>query len=401
MTIEFKAHGNKCTIDCAYCYEAPMRLAGNVSKGGGYDMDLMLAEVDKAIDRKEAKDVVAFGGEALLLKKPDLERLFAHTVARGCNPGMQSNGALIDEDHIRMFKKYNVLCGISIDGPDEQNDLRFTVSKEKTRETTAKTIENIERLCREGVRVGIIMVLHKLNGSPKNLPKFKKFLRWLGDIGVGSGNIHMMEVDDSMVGALYQLSEQDNINAFVELSEFFEENHDMPAFTPFREMKGGIYYGAEMGTCTFKHCDVMNTQSVYGIEGNGEITNCGMVNKEGIDWVKSSDRQYTRTYILAETPPEHGGCKGCPYFSICTGYCPGSTIDDDWRNKTVFCSTLKGIFGFYEKKAESLGMPLWTKRSDVNEITARYIDTIKHGHYPPVSRIIFDHDNEKSSLTTT
>jgi len=47
-----------------------------------------------------------------------------------------------------MFKQYKVMVGISIDGPDSLNDVRWAGSLEKTREQTAKIEATIKRLLR-------------------------------------------------------------------------------------------------------------------------------------------------------------------------------------------------------------------------------------------------------------
>jgi uncharacterized protein len=388
MTLELKPHGNKCNVGCIYCYENAMREAGNLTKSPTYDLDLMFQRVDEAVAAGYAsKDLALFGGEALLLKKSDIRRVFEYAKSKRLHVGAQSNGVLFDDEHIALWKEFNATAGISIDGPEELNDLRLVGgSIPKTREATAKTIENIEKLRKAGVKTYAILTVHKLNGAPKHINKLIDFIRYLGDIGITEGNIHMLEVDSDIVSSLYKLTPEQNTEAFLTLAKFFSENRDLK-YSPFFEMIDAVS-GQDMVGCTFRSCDPMNTQAVYGIEGNGEISNCGMVNKEGIEWVKATDRQHLRNIMLYQVPPEDGGCKGCPYFTLCSGYCPGSSIDGDWRNKTIHCSTLKSLFAYYEEKCTAMMHEPFTKREDINEINLKYIDGLLQGKIISVPELL-------------
>ena len=60
-------------------------------------------------------------------------------------------------------------------------------------------------------------------------------------------------------------------------------------------------------------------------------SNCGRTNKDGVDYLKSDHQGYERYIALYNTPHEHGGCKGCRFFLMCKGQCPGTAIDGDWQ----------------------------------------------------------------------
>src|SRR5688572_11652323 len=110
MTLEVNPVGVKCNLECTYCYEGGQREAGNFSPG--YDVDAMIAALDK-----ETSEFALFGGEALLIKLPDLERLLAYGLKRFGKNGVQTNGTLITDAHVELFKKYKCHVGVSMDGP--------------------------------------------------------------------------------------------------------------------------------------------------------------------------------------------------------------------------------------------------------------------------------------------
>lgn len=142
MSVELRPLGVQCNIQCQYCYQNPQRDAGDLRRS--YDLELM-----KSAIKAEGGPFALFGGEPLLVPEQDLENLWAWGMKQFGYNTVQTNGTLINDEHIRMFKAYKVSVGISMDGPGELNDLRWQGTLEKTREATAKTEMAVERLCRK------------------------------------------------------------------------------------------------------------------------------------------------------------------------------------------------------------------------------------------------------------
>jgi uncharacterized protein len=86
------------------------------------------------------------------------------------------------------------------------------------------------------------------------------------------------------------------------------------------------------------------------VEGNGQRSNCGRTNKDGIDFLKASTPGYERYIALYHTPQANGGCKDCRFFLVCKGQCPGTAIDGDWRNRTEHCEVWKKLFRLIEER---------------------------------------------------
>lgn len=123
----------------------------------------------------------------------------------------------------------------------------------------------------------------------------------------------------------------------------------------------------------------MDTQAVYGIEGDGGLSNCGRTNKEGIDWYKADDTGYERYLSLYNTPQKYNGCQGCRFFMLCSGGCVGEAIDGDFRNKTIHCATMKSMLGYYEEIAKSEGKTPWTLRDDRKLIESVFMSDLEKG----------------------
>ena len=126
MTVEVRPLGDKCNIKCRYCYQEGIRTAGNVPMR--YDLDAIMATLDRL-----AEPFSLFGGEIMMTRRPDLERLMQLGFDRHGGVGMQTNGTLIEERDIELFRKYRVRIGISIDGPGPLNDARWAGSRPATR----------------------------------------------------------------------------------------------------------------------------------------------------------------------------------------------------------------------------------------------------------------------------
>ena len=385
MTDEIRLMGESCNLACTYCYQEGVREAGNVNVK--YDLDKVMQELEKS-----GREFSMFGGEALLVPKKDLEFLFDYGFKKFGRNGIQTNGTLIDDGHIEMFKKYNVGVGISIDGPADLNNLRKVRGKgntdEKTLKATEATMENIFKLRQNGIGVSVIITLHRLNGNPEALPRILKFMRWLGDIGIMNGNLHALEVDKTMPDqSIHVLSQKENAEAFLTIAKFLIENPDL-RWSPFEDMKNILDAKEEGSNCTWHFCDPMNTQAVYGIEGDGAISNCGRTNKEGVGWYKTEGNMYGRYIALYNTPDEQGGCKGCRFWMACGGSCPGESMDNDFRNKTIHCHTQYTMLSFYESELNKQGKVAITL-SPIRELIERVmINDMTYGERPSIPRAL-------------
>lgn len=358
------------------CYQEPVREAKNIK--AKYDMDEMKRQID--LIKPHSNSLNLFGGEILLMKEKDLEELFKYGYEAFGNCSIQTNGALINDNHIRMFKEYNVTVGFSVDGPNELNDLRkHRGNPKKTRQSTQATMDNILKVQQNGIHAAVIITIHRENATPERLPRLINFIRWLGDIGINEGNIHTLERESTMSTQDYVLTPEENVWAFTELAKFHEANPDLN-WNPFRDIKKVIFNEDDTNVlCYWKKCDPLNTQAVYGIEGDGAISNCGRAYKEGINWTKASDTFYGRYISFYYTPQDMGGCQGCRFWSICGGSCPGESMKGDYRNKTEHCSTQKAMLGMYEDMAIEQGIKPWTLSERLPLIQKIIVESIEQG----------------------
>jgi uncharacterized protein len=378
MSIELRPLGVACNLACHYCYQNPQRDAGN--QRTRYDLEKM-----KAAAARLGGPFTLFGGEPLLMPLDDLEELFAWGLATSGYSSIQTNGVLIDDRHIELFRRYKVHVGISLDGPGALNDMRWTRTLDRTRESTARVEEAIRRLCSEYEPPGLIVTLHKGNATAERLPIMSAWFRELDAIGITSVRLHLLEVDDRAVRDRLALSARENIDA---LLAFAGLELKRIRFDLFQEMEQLLLAQDSRASCTWRACDPYTTQAVQGIEGSGQSSNCGRTNKDGVDFIKADAPGYERYLALYATPQSEHGCEGCRFFLMCKGQCPGTAVDGDWRNRTEHCEEWKQLFMTIERRLIVSGQVPLTIQPIRLEVERRQLAAWREGRNPSISRTL-------------
>ena len=351
MSIEVTPLGVQCNLSCTYCYQNPIRDAGNFG-AGDYDMDAIIAAL-----RKHNTRFTVFGGDPLLVPLADLCTLWAVGLEKFKREdwpnGVQTNGVLITEDHIAAFIEYGVHVGFSMDGPGDMNKHRWAGSQEKTDKATIRSQSNLEACLAAGVRCSLILTLHRYNSTRDKRKELKAWIRDLDSRGLGGMRLHLLEVDHTLVDTHLALTDDENIEVLLDLHRLESDlNINFDVFTDIRALLGGDDQSA---TCIWNACDPYTTTAVQGVNGQGNSSNCGRTNKEGIQFAKAPAKGFERYMALYQTPQEHQGCQGCRFWSMCKGQCPGTGIDQDWRNRTDRCLVWMALFERIEQEMQSAG----------------------------------------------
>ncbi len=120
----------------------------------------------------------------------------------------------------------------------------------------------------------------------------------------------------------------------------------------------------------------------------GQSSNCGRTNKDGVDFVKASAEGFERYLALYHTPQEHGGCRDCRFFLMCKGQCPGTAIDGDWRNRTEHCDLWKALFRQLEDRLlDDDQLPLSAK-PERHDVEAAFLDLWAQGQNTTIAGVL-------------
>ena len=377
--------GVRCNLQCGYCYEDPQRDAGNL--GVRYDIDAMKRSIAK--HSREDEPFLLFGGEPLLLPKRVLEDLWAWGFQRSGKNSIQTNGVLIDDEHIALFKRYKVGVGLSMDGPGELNDARWDHTLERTRRSTAQSERAIETLIANGMVPSLIVTLHRLNAAPDRLEKLIDWFRHLERLGIKRIGLHLMEVENPTMREKYALSTEETVQALRRLRKARKQLSSV-TLTLIEDLELLLRGQDGNAKCIWQACDPYTTRAVRGLDGQGERNKCSRVNKDGVDYLSTGREGFERYLALYHTPQDAGGCQGCRFFLMCRGQCPGTAIGGDWRNKSEQCQTWITVFTEIEAELVAKGVTPLSLRPERHDVEAEMLRRWEAGRNTPVEFALRD-----------
>ena len=166
---------NKCNLNCKYCYDKENHNSlEDENKEIIDNMDIIVENIVKVLSNPYTiNNIIFHGGEPLIIKGEIYEKLILKILEYRPNTkfSIQTNGTLLNEEHIKIFKKYNVHIGISLDGYNENtNENRIFKNGINSFNSIMK---NIEKLRKNKMNYGIIMGISKqLLGNEEEVYKF-------------------------------------------------------------------------------------------------------------------------------------------------------------------------------------------------------------------------------------
>ncbi len=319
-----------CNLFCYYCYEKRYRQKHKTEIK--YNLETILREMERL--KEIHPEMCLHGGEPLMIPKEDVRKILLKIKELTGKSSIQTNGVLIDDDFIKIFKECHTSVGLSYDGPGKLSEYRFHRLK-KSPEITQK----ITKMLAQGISVSMIMVITKANaGTNERLEKLKSYLLELDEMKING------RLNPCGGAPEWELSDQRRKEVYLDLANFCLQNN--LKWSPFTDIINALQ--GKSRVCTFMGCDPFCTPSAAEMLEDGNLTNCMRTNQDYI-LLRHPIKYETRTELLFQTPQEWGGCQNCQYWNACYGGCPTMAINNDWRNKTYLCSLWKSLFAFYEK----------------------------------------------------
>jgi len=319
-----------CNNNCKYCYQKAIK-----HFFVEYNIDKVLETAERVYKETKMRPIALHGGEPLIMPLKDIEACLKFAYRHTGESSIVTNGLNINDEIIKLFKKYKTIVDISIDGLPHMNILRC--NKEKTE----RIMKNIELLVQEGVKVFPMTVLHKYNKNPKDL---LEFINWLRKIGIN--DIHVMYCRPPEIPTDYMLSPEELLEVFKFLTKIHISSFD------FRVDQVDYFISNLCGSpiindCFMTPCDIFCPERAITILGDGTVTGCMFTNLHIQHFSRLKEPIYVRYMALRKIPVSDGGCGGCKYWTICYGGCPGSATD--WRMKDWYCYTFYKIYEYLEE----------------------------------------------------
>lgn len=338
-----------CNLDCAYCFYLD-RAADPYAALPARRMTAETLErlVDSYLFYSYPNSSFAFqGGEPTLAGLPFFENLIKLQQRYGRNGqsvgnSMQTNAMLLDADWCALFREYNWLLGVSLDGPEEIHDL-YRCNKEG-RGTWKRVIQGVETLQRERVEFNILCVL-----SQANVGRARELYRFYRGLGVEHLQfIPLAEFDGAGNPLPYTITSEQYGRFLTELFDvWWPDRHKV--HVRFFDNIAEALAGHKPGTCTMHEtCD-----SYVVVEYNGDVYPCDFFvesrwklgNVELDSWPEIA-RRARRYQFASQKTIGHPECRVCKFQSICHGGCPKFRHGPrgDFSDLDYFCSAYKTIF---------------------------------------------------------
>jgi len=347
---------HKCNLRCKYCYET--HNSKNNSDSFTPELTKVIIEKISAHSIKQkAKNIklIWHGGEALLWGITNFEYAFHYCsktfLDKNIMHNIQTNLTLLNEDYIRLFKRYNTNIGFSMDGSPALNDKTRVFANGKG---TSNTIEKKIELCKKhGLKIGAIVVASRFN-----INDFGEIYKYMNQLGINfkvNPIFKCGEADDNFdeIG----ITPKEYADAMIQLFDIWAQDQSANInLGMFAEIAGNLGSGKTNLCCFSKNCQ----QDFTCISPSGDIYPCGRF-CESLDFnfgnIKTVDfdqvLEQKRCFFDKERFQviKNNFCKDCRFLQICYGGCMHDTYisSKNVYEKTNLCGAYKQIFEHIEQ----------------------------------------------------
>jgi serine-type anaerobic sulfatase-maturating enzyme len=338
-----------CNLDCEYCFYLDREADPYTAlPGRRMTLDTLERLVDTYLFYSYPNSVLAFqGGEPTLAGLPFFEKLVEFEKRFGRNNqsvsnALQTNAVLLDKNWCDLFHETNWLLGVSLDGPEEINDL-YRFNKDR-RGTWKRVMQSVELLKVNKVEFNILCVL-----STANVEKPKELYRFYRSLGIDNIQFIPLAEFDGLGNRLpFTITAEQYGRFMVEMFELWWPERRKVRIRCFDNIAEAVA-GHKPGTCTMHEtCD-----SYVVVEFNGDVYPCdffvegswklGNVNDDSWGEIARRSKRYS---FASKKTIAHPECQVCEWQSLCHGGCPKFRHGPrrQFEDLDYFCSAYKMMF---------------------------------------------------------
>jgi uncharacterized protein len=343
---------NRCNIDCDYCFVFNSKDQSARHLPARMDVDVARATGRRIGDHVSAHGlqtvhVVLHGGEPLLAGARHMADLLG-AVREGIPAGthvrfeLQTNGTLLSGTWLDLFERYEVVVGVSLDGPPTANDRhRLTHTG---RSSAASAVRGIELLrSRPHLFAGLLAVVDLANDPVEVHDYLASFEPPVIDFGLPHGTHDDPPHRDDPSVPEYGLWMSRVYDAWLARPEY---RHSVRMLEDIVALSSGVLGSVEtLGLAPPTSVVIESDGTIEGVDTLRSV-------EEGASWLgldvfshsfdealrhpKLSHRQYGKA-VLAEK------CQSCPLVEVCGGgYLPHRfSAARGYRNPSVYCADLE------------------------------------------------------------
>ncbi len=352
ISILIKPASSKCNLKCKYCFYLDSSSYRYTADFGIMDFETVDNIIKQIVSLNPKHINIGFqGGEPLLAGSDYFEYFIDKFNAANTNNirvsyMLQTNGTIINDKFIKIFKENNFLIGLSIDGPMKLHDKnRILVNDEKTH---TKVLETLQIFKDNNIAFNVLCVVTK--DHAKNAEKvynyFKKLnLKYLQFIPC------LDPVDSKKQN--YSLSSDDYFMFLDETYKLWLKDlkDNNPVSIRYFDNMVWLLKGKLPESCDMRGiCSIQNI-----IEADGSVYPCdfycfddkkiGNINENSFE--QMFNHEISQEFINS-SKVLNDKCRTCPYINLCRGGC---TRMRDTNKLNVFCGS---YYKFFNKHLESL-----------------------------------------------
>lgn len=260
INIDLKLVGSLCNLNCKYCYEHDSY--ENINEGF-INVNNIIVYLTNLTKEYHKISVTLHGGEPLLYPKEAMRTLLkTFKNNESINLGIQTNGLLIDQEWIDIFKDYssNFLFSISID----------SVESMQREMDNGKLFDIIRKIKANNLDIGVLSLICKDN---LDTDRYKKFLNFLvDDLSINFLTINKIRLNKNNLveSNKSHITEFEYTNFLLSILEYWIESklYKKLKINPFLDIfqnKKGCNYNNDLQKCSnfttiyppfrFKSCD--------------------------------------------------------------------------------------------------------------------------------------------------
>ncbi|WP_300331665.1 anaerobic sulfatase maturase [Fusobacterium sp.] len=349
INLLIKPASSSCNLRCKYCFYFDVSNNREV-KNYGIMNDETLENLVRRV-YEEVTETVNFafqGGEPTIAGLEYFKKFHKfvekyNTKNITTNFALQTNGTLLDKKWAELFKKYNYLIGISLDGNKEiHNHFRVDAKGEGTFNDVFKATKLLKKY---EVEFNILCVVNKLTAQNGKLIynffrksgfRYYQFIPCLDSLSDAKNEDYSLTAEDFgiFLDETFNLWYEDIVN---------NRRISVRHFDNYIK----ILLGGQPEACDMVgHCN-MNVI----VESDGSAYPCdfyvldelkiGNLNDNGIEEMLSSEKE---RQFLSSSLAVQDKCRICKYFKICRGGCRRHKEMNDGVYENRFCESYKYFF---------------------------------------------------------
>jgi uncharacterized protein len=338
-----------CNLDCAYCFYLDRETdpyAGLPARK--MSLETLERLVSGFLEYSYPNSTFAFqGGEPTLCGLEFFEKLVGLQVKHGrdgqnVSNAMQTNGMLLDEDWCKLFRGYNWLIGLSLDGPEPLHDL-YRKNRGGSG-TWRRVVQSAETMKKHKVDFNILCVL-----SQANVEKPREVYKFFRSLGVDNVQfIPLAEFGSDGSRLPFTITAEQYGRFLCEIFDLWWPHRRSMRIRFFDNLAESLA-GQMPGSCTLQEkCD-----SYVVVEYNGDVFPCdffvesgwklGNLNEDSFDAIA---RRRIRIEFSNKKTIRHPACDACEYETVCWRGCPHTrrAARGQFEDLDYFCGAYKMIF---------------------------------------------------------